>query len=51
MPVVVIAPRDPWYEKMFSQIEQARARGGEGYAEIYSVRTEFRGSNGVTDGR
>lgn len=28
MPVVVIAPRDPWYEKMFSQIEQARARGG-----------------------
>jgi len=28
MPVVVIAPRDPWYEKMFSQIEQAKARGG-----------------------
>jgi glucosamine--fructose-6-phosphate aminotransferase (isomerizing) len=28
MPVVVIAPRDPWYEKMFSQIEQARSRGG-----------------------
>ena len=28
MPVVVIAPRDPWYDKMFSQIEQARARGG-----------------------
>jgi len=28
MPVVVIAPKDPWYEKMFSQIEQARARGG-----------------------
>jgi glucosamine--fructose-6-phosphate aminotransferase (isomerizing) len=28
MPVVVIAPRDPWYEKMFSQMEQARARGG-----------------------
>ncbi len=27
MPVVVIAPRDPWYEKMFSQIEQARSRG------------------------
>jgi len=25
---VVIAPRDPWYEKMFSQIEQAKARGG-----------------------
>ena len=28
MPVVVIAPRDPWYDKMFSQIEQAKARGG-----------------------
>lgn len=27
-PVVVIAPQDPWYEKMFSQIEQAKARGG-----------------------
>ena len=28
MPVVVIAPRDPWYEKMLSQIEQTKARGG-----------------------
>ena len=28
MPVVVISPRDPWYEKMFSQIEQSKARGG-----------------------
>jgi glucosamine--fructose-6-phosphate aminotransferase (isomerizing) len=28
MPTVVIAPRDPWYEKMISQIEQAKARGG-----------------------
>jgi glucosamine--fructose-6-phosphate aminotransferase (isomerizing) len=28
MPVVVIAPKDPWYDKMFSQIEQAKARGG-----------------------
>jgi glucosamine--fructose-6-phosphate aminotransferase (isomerizing) len=28
MPVIVIAPRDPWYEKMFNQIEQAKARGG-----------------------
>jgi glucosamine--fructose-6-phosphate aminotransferase (isomerizing) len=28
MPVVAIAPRDPWYEKMVSQIEQTRARGG-----------------------
>jgi glucosamine--fructose-6-phosphate aminotransferase (isomerizing) len=28
MPVIVLAPRDPWYEKMFSQIEQAKARGG-----------------------
>jgi glucosamine--fructose-6-phosphate aminotransferase (isomerizing) len=28
MPVIVIAPRDPWYDKMLSQIEQAKARGG-----------------------
>ncbi len=28
MPVVAIAPRDPWYEKMVSQVEQAKARGG-----------------------
>jgi glucosamine--fructose-6-phosphate aminotransferase (isomerizing) len=28
MPVVVLAPRDPWYEKMLSQIEQAKSRGG-----------------------
>jgi glucosamine--fructose-6-phosphate aminotransferase (isomerizing) len=28
MPIVAIAPRDPWYEKMLSQIEQAKARGG-----------------------
>lgn len=28
MPVVVIAPKDPWYDKMYSQIEQAKARGG-----------------------
>ena len=28
MPVLAIAPRDPWYEKMISQIEQAKARGG-----------------------
>ncbi|HNT23373.1 MAG TPA: glutamine--fructose-6-phosphate transaminase (isomerizing) [Anaerolineales bacterium] len=28
MPVVVLAPRDPWYDKMISQVEQAKARGG-----------------------
>jgi glucosamine--fructose-6-phosphate aminotransferase (isomerizing) len=28
MPVVCIAPRDPWHEKMISQIQQAKARGG-----------------------
>lgn len=28
MPVIAIAPHDPWYEKMVSQIEQAKARGG-----------------------
>jgi len=29
LPVVAIAPNDPWYDKMVSQIEQAKARGGE----------------------
>lgn len=28
MPVVVISPRDPWYEKMLSQIKQTKSRGG-----------------------
>jgi len=27
LPVVVIAPKDPWHEKMISQIEQTKARG------------------------
>jgi glucosamine--fructose-6-phosphate aminotransferase (isomerizing) len=28
MPVLGIIPKDQWYEKMFSQIEQVKARGG-----------------------
>jgi glucosamine--fructose-6-phosphate aminotransferase (isomerizing) len=36
LPVVVIAPRDPWYEKMYNQIEQAKARGGK----VIAVATE-----------
>jgi glucosamine--fructose-6-phosphate aminotransferase (isomerizing) len=28
MPVLCIAPKDPWREKMVSQIQQAKARGG-----------------------
>jgi glucosamine--fructose-6-phosphate aminotransferase (isomerizing) len=28
MPVVCIAPNDPWHEKMISQIQQAKARNG-----------------------
>ncbi len=28
MPVLCIAPNDPWHEKMISQIQQAKARGG-----------------------
>jgi glucosamine--fructose-6-phosphate aminotransferase (isomerizing) len=36
MPVIAIAPKDPWYDKMVSQIEQARARGGN----IVVVATE-----------
>lgn len=36
MPVIAIATRDPWYEKMISQIEQAKARGGR----VVAVATE-----------
>ncbi|HEY9089397.1 MAG TPA: glutamine--fructose-6-phosphate transaminase (isomerizing) [Anaerolineaceae bacterium] len=36
MPVIAIAPRDPWHEKMISQIEQAKARGGA----VIAVATE-----------
>ncbi len=28
MPVIAIAPRDPWYDKMISQVEQVKSRGG-----------------------
>ena len=28
MPVLCIAPKDPWHEKMISQIQQAKARDG-----------------------
>lgn len=28
MPVIAIAPRDPWNDKMISQVEQVKARGG-----------------------
>ncbi len=28
MPVLCIAPQDPWHEKMISQIQQAKARNG-----------------------
>jgi glucosamine--fructose-6-phosphate aminotransferase (isomerizing) len=36
MPVIAIAPKDPWYEKMVSQIEQTKARGGQ----VLAVATE-----------
>lgn len=29
MPVLAIMPKDQWYEKMISQVEQAKARGGK----------------------
>ena len=29
MPVLAIMPKDHWYEKMLSQVEQAKARGGK----------------------
>jgi glucosamine--fructose-6-phosphate aminotransferase (isomerizing) len=28
MPVLCLAPHDPWHEKMISQIQQAKSRGG-----------------------
>ena len=28
MPVVCIAPQDPWHDKMISQVQQVKARGG-----------------------
>jgi len=36
LPVVVIATQDPWYDKMVSQIEQAKARSGK----VLAVATE-----------
>jgi glucosamine--fructose-6-phosphate aminotransferase (isomerizing) len=36
MPVVCIAPKDPWHEKMVSQIQQAKARDGV----VIAVATE-----------
>lgn len=48
MPVVVLAPQDPWYYKMLSQIEQVRSRGGpliavatEGDEKIRSMATHL----------
>jgi glutamine---fructose-6-phosphate transaminase (isomerizing) len=36
MPVVCIAPKDPWHDKMISQIQQVKARGGM----VIAVATE-----------
>jgi glucosamine--fructose-6-phosphate aminotransferase (isomerizing) len=36
MPVVALVTKDPWYEKMVSQIEQAKARG----ARVIAVATD-----------
>jgi len=36
LPIVAITPKDPWYDKMISQIEQAKARGGS----VIAVATE-----------
>lgn len=36
LPVICLAPQDPWYEKMISQIQQAKARGGV----VVAVATE-----------
>ncbi len=36
MPVIAVVPQDPWYEKMISQVEQAKSRG----APVIAVATE-----------
>ncbi len=36
MPVIAVVPQDPWYEKMLSQVEQAKSRG----APVIAVATE-----------
>jgi len=36
MPVLCLVPKDPWHEKMISQIQQAKARGGV----VIAVATE-----------
>ncbi|MDD2922989.1 MAG: glutamine--fructose-6-phosphate transaminase (isomerizing) [Anaerolineales bacterium] len=43
MPVLCIAPKDPWHEKMISQIQQAKARDGI----VLAVATE--GDEQVSD--
>jgi glucosamine--fructose-6-phosphate aminotransferase (isomerizing) len=43
MPVLCLTPKDPWHEKMISQIQQAKARGGK----VIAVATE--GDNLVKD--
>ena len=43
MPVVCLAPQDPWHEKMVSQIQQAKARGGT----VIAIATD--GDNLVAD--
>ena len=43
MPVLAIMPKDKWYEKMLSQVEQAKARGGK----IIAVATD--GDERITD--
>jgi glucosamine--fructose-6-phosphate aminotransferase (isomerizing) len=36
MPVICLAPKDPWHEKMISQIQQVKARGGT----VITIATE-----------
>jgi glucosamine--fructose-6-phosphate aminotransferase (isomerizing) len=36
MSIICLAPKDPWHEKMISQIQQAKARGGR----VIAVATE-----------
>jgi glucosamine--fructose-6-phosphate aminotransferase (isomerizing) len=43
MPVIALVTKDPWYEKMISQVEQAKARGGN----VIAVATD--GDDKISD--
>ena len=52
LPVVVLAPRGPGYEKMLSNVEEVRARGGQVYAVVTKGDEQIsRNADGFTPSR